>query len=104
MLSLYQAIITNKVVNTRNAKGYEIKRWYYIDMMKAMDPGTDLEEAIFSINENKIVTENIGRDIVLDLSQDEFEYKNLMYPVCMVDDYSVWRKKFNKYWNPMTYQ
>lgn len=97
--SLYQAIITNNVVTTRNAKGYEIKRWYYIDMEKAMDPGTDLEEAIFSINENKIITENIGRDIVLDLSRDEYEYKNLMYPVCMVDDYSVWRKKFNKYWN-----
>lgn len=35
--SLYQAIITNKAVNTRNAKGYEIKRWYYIDMLKAIN-------------------------------------------------------------------
>ncbi len=34
--SLYQAIITNRVVNTRNSKGYEIKRWYYIDMVKAL--------------------------------------------------------------------
>lgn len=97
--SLYQSIITNRVVTTRNAKKYEIKRWYYIDMVKAMDPGTDLEEAIFSINENKIITENIGRDVVLDLSQPEYEYKNLMYPVCMLDEYSVWRKGFNKYWN-----
>jgi hypothetical protein len=97
--SLYQAIITNRVVNTRNAKGYEIKRWYYIDMVKALDIDTDLEEAIFSINENKIVTENIGRDIVLDLSTEENEFKNLMYPVSMVDEYSIWRKGFNKYWN-----
>lgn len=97
--SLYQAIITNKVVNTRNAKGYEIKRWYYIDMAKAMDLSTDLEEAIFSINENKIITENIGRDIVLDLSKEENEYKNLMYPVCMVDEYDEWRTKFSEYWD-----
>ena len=97
--SLYQAIISNKVVTTRNAKGYEINRWYYIDMVKAMDPGADLEEAIFSINENKILTENIGRDIVLDLSKPENEYQNLMYPVCMVDEYDVWYTKFFEYWD-----
>jgi hypothetical protein len=97
--SLYQAIITNRVVNTRNAKGYEIKRWYYIDMVKALDTDTDLEEAIFSINENKIITQNIGRDIVLDLSTEENEFKNLMYPVSMVDEYDEWRTKFSEYWD-----
>jgi len=96
--SLYQAIIKNEVVSTRNEKGYEIKRWYYIDMAKAMDSNTDLEEAIISINEYKQVTENIGRKIVLDLSKEELEYKNLMYPVCMIDEYSSWRREFNKYW------
>ncbi len=97
--SLYQAIITNEIVTTRNEKNYEIKRWYYIDMLKAMDSNYDLEEAIISLNEKKQITENIGRDIVLDLSKEEYEYKNLMYPVCMVDEYSVWRKGYNKYWN-----
>ena len=89
--SLYQAIMTNRVVNTRNSKGYEIKRWYYIDMVKALDTDSDLEEAIFSINENKIITENIGRDIILDLSTEENEFKNLMYPVSMVNNYDEWR-------------
>lgn len=97
--SLYQAIITNRVVNTRNSKGYEIKRWYYIDMVKALDTNSDLEEAIFSINENKIITENIGRDIILDLSTEENEFKNLMYPVSMVDNYDEWRTKFIEYWD-----
>lgn len=97
--SLYQAIITNRVVNTRNSKGYEIKRWYYIDMAKALDTDSDLEEAIFSINENKIITENIGRDIILDLSTEENEFKNLMYPVSMVDNYDEWRTKFIEYWD-----
>ncbi len=97
--SLYQAIITNKVVNTKNAKGYEIKRWYYIDMVKAMDLSTDLEEAIFSINENKIITENIGRDIVLDLSKEENEFENLMYPVWLVDEYDDWFMKYQEYYD-----
>ena len=99
LTSLYQAIVTNKVVKTKNAKGYEILRWYYINMQKAMDPNVDLEEAIFSINEKKVITANLGREIVLDLTTQEKEFENLMYPVCMIDEYSEWRWRFEKYWN-----
>ena len=96
--SLYQTIITNEIVTTRNEKNYEIKRWYYIDMVKAMDENYDLEEAIISLDAKKQITEDFGRRITLDLSKQEFEYKNLMYPVCMIDDYSTWRRGFNEYW------
>ncbi|HCB00557.1 MAG TPA: hypothetical protein DEP22_11695, partial [Porphyromonadaceae bacterium] len=98
LTSLYQAIISNKVVKTRNAKGYEINRWYYIDMQKALDPDTDLEEAIFSINENKIITENIGRDVVLDLTTREKEFENMMYPVSLIDEYDTWFPSFFEFW------
>lgn len=98
LTSLYQSIVTNKVVKTRNAKGYEILRWYYIDMKKAMDPDLDLEESIFSINEDKVLTKNLGREIVLDLSSPEKEYENLMYPVCMIDEFKMWRRGFLAYW------
>ena len=97
--SLYQTIITNEIVTTRNEKNYEIKRWYYIDMAKAMHENYDLEEAIISVNEKKQITEDFGRRIVLDLSKQEFEYENLMYPVYMIDEYSVWRREFNEYWH-----
>jgi hypothetical protein len=96
--SLYQAIISDEIVTTRNEKNYEIKRWYYIDMIKAMDDGYDLEEAIISVNEHKQITEDFGRRIVLDLSEEEYEYKNLMYPVSMIDHHTKWRREFNKYW------
>jgi len=68
-------------------------------MVKALDADSDLEEAIFSINENKIITENFGHDIVLDLRAEENEFENLMYPVCMVDDYDEWRTRFSEYWD-----
>jgi hypothetical protein len=97
--SLYEAIITNEVVKTRNDKGFEISRWYYIDMVKAMDNSLDLEESIISLNEKKQITANIGRDILLDLSKEEFEFQNLMYPVCMLDEYDEWRTKFSEYWD-----
>lgn len=97
--SLYQAIISNRVVNTRNAKHYEIKRWYYVDMSKALDENEDLEDAIFSVNENKIITENIGRDIRLDLSTREKECKEMMFPICLVDEKDSWRMSFQEYWD-----
>lgn len=96
--SLYQAISSKEIVSTQNDKGYHIKRWYYIDMTKALDSESDLEEAIFSINEAKQITKNIGRDVVIDLSKEEFEFQNLMYPVSMIDDYSTWRRNFNEFW------
>ena len=96
--SLYQAIVTNEVVTTRDDKKQVIKRWYYIDMRKAMDDNYDLEEAIISIGEKKKITEDFGRRIVLDLSEKEFEFENLMYPVCMIGEYSTWRREFNEYW------
>lgn len=96
--SLYQTIMTNQVVTTKNEKNYELKRWYYIDMAKAMDGNYDLEEAIISINEKKQVTADFGRRIVIDLSEKELEYENLMYPVAMIDNYSDWRREFNEYW------
>lgn len=96
--SLFETIMTNEIVTTRNERNYEIKRWYYIDMRKAMDDNYDLEEAIISVNEKKQITEDFGRRILLDLSTKELEYENLMYPVCMIDEYSEWRREFNKYW------
>lgn len=96
--SLYQTIISNEIVRTRNEKNYKIKRWYYIDMAKAMNESYDLEEAIVSLNEKKQITEDFGRRILLDLSKKEYEFKNLMYPVSMINDYSSWRKEFNSYW------
>lgn len=98
LTSLYQAIITKEIVTTRNERNYEIKRWYYIDMKKAIDENYDLEEAIISLNEKKQITEDFGRRIELDLSKREFEFENLMYPVCMIDNYSQWRREFNEYW------
>ena len=99
LTSLYQTIVSNNVVKTRNSKGYEIKRWYYIDMQKALNPDLDLEEAIFSINENKIATQNIGHDIICDLSSQEKEFENMMFPVCMIDEFSEWRWRLEEYWN-----
>ena len=84
--SLYQAIISNEVVRTRNERGYAMNRWYYIDMKKALDDAYDLEEAILSVNEDKMIKGDFGRRVVLDLSKPEYEYEKLIYPVWLIDE------------------
>jgi hypothetical protein len=97
--SLYQTIISNNIVKTKNEKGQEIHRWYYIDMQKALDINTDVEEAIISLNEKKQITRDFGREIVLYLSKPEYEYQNLMYPVCMIDEDDNWRMNYEEHWD-----
>jgi uncharacterized protein with ParB-like and HNH nuclease domain len=101
LTSLFQAIITNQVVETRNEKGHKVKRWYYIDMEKALSEFYDLEESIVSVPEEKIIKRDFGREIELDLSKNEYEYRNLMYPVHLIDEYLEWRQEFKEYWDDM---
>ena len=41
-------------------KNYEIKRWYYVDMVKAMDSNYDLKKQLFLLMKNK-QPQNFGR-------------------------------------------
>lgn len=83
LTTLYQVFMSKKPVVTRmdTDKDSTIKRYYYIDIEKAINPEIDRLDAIISISEDKIKTENIGREIILDLRTREDEYKNLMFPL-----------------------
>lgn len=58
-----------------------------------MDEIVDFEEAVISINSDKKITRDFGLDIVLDLSEEEFENELLMHPVHMINEYEDWRRK-----------
>ena len=68
---------TNGPVETRDRPGGEriIKRWYYIDMQKMLDPESDPEDTIISVPEDRVERRNFGREIVRDLSSQEKEFK-----------------------------
>src|SRR5712692_7501747 len=71
MTSLYQVALRGKVVDTITPKKKKVKRWFYIDMMKALDPMVDRDEAVLALPEDKKVTSDFGRELVLDLSTQE---------------------------------
>lgn len=98
MTSLYQVTLRGKVVETVTPKNKRVKRWFYIDIAKAIDPTIDREEAIIGVPEDRIERAAFGRDVTLDLSTPEKEYAHLMYPVSQVFDWDTWQDGFNDHW------
>ena len=98
MTSLYQVTLRGKVVETVTPKNKKVKRWFYVDIRKALDPFADREEAIVGVPEDRVIRTDFGREAVLDLSSAENEYAALMYPVPQVFDWDNWQDGFDKHW------
>ncbi len=98
MTSLYQVTLRGAVVETVTPKKKRVKRWFYIDIRKALDPTADREEAIIGVPEDRVIRTAFGRDVVLDLSTAEKEHAALMYPVSRVFDWDKWQDDFDKHW------
>jgi hypothetical protein len=98
MTSLYQVTIRGAVVETVTPKNKKVKRWFYIDIRKALDSTIDREEAIISVPEDRMVRADFGREVILDLSTPAHEYAALMYPVSQVFDWDRWQDGFDDCW------
>ncbi|MBF0326233.1 MAG: DUF262 domain-containing protein [Alphaproteobacteria bacterium] len=97
LTSLYQALVSDEVIATKNAQKQEIKRWYYIDMAAAL-AGGDREEAIIGVPEDRISRSAFGRDILRDLSSDAKEYAACMFPLNKVFNADQWMMGFFRHW------
>ena len=98
MTSLYQVALRGKVVETVTPKKKRVKRWFYIDIRKAVDELADREEAVIGVPEDRMERTDFGREVTLDLSSPEKEYAALMYPVSQVFDWDKWQDGFDDYW------
>ena len=98
MTSLYQVTLRGQVVEIATAKNKKVKRWFYIDIRKSLDPSADREDAIIGVPEDRIVREDFGRKVILDLSSPEREYASLMFPVAQIFSWFDWLYLFNKHW------
>ena len=99
MTSLYQVTLRGKVVDTVTPNNKKVKRWFYIDIRKALDPSADREDAIVGVPEDRIIRTDFGRKMVLDISSPEKEYASLMYPVSKVFEWDKWQDGFDKEWH-----
>jgi hypothetical protein len=100
MTSLYQSCMRKEVVETITAKKRVVRRWFYIDIRKAVSSEADRDSAIFAVPGDRKLKANFDRDVVLDLSTPEHEYEQLMYPLNSAFDWDEWQDGFGDYWTP----
>ena len=99
LTTLYQSLRHPKAVNTSDSRRQKAKRWYYIDMRSALDAYADREDAVISVPEVKIVTEDFGRKEVRNLSTEEQEYKQHMIPTESLMEPMKWMLGYFKFWD-----
>ncbi|ROR38149.1 GmrSD restriction endonuclease domain-containing protein [Kitasatospora cineracea] len=99
LTSLFQALYLDAPVETVDARGKAIKRWYYVDIAKAVGSSADRDEAIVSVPENKVLRTDFARTVVLDLQTTENECAAGLFPLHFVFDakrVNTWQKAFVK--------
>lgn len=101
LTSLTQVLKLDKPVKTFDEKGRVIKRHYYIDIEMALSG--NLEDAFISVDEDKIIKTNFGRDIkkiinekgeeiTLDFSTTEKECKAFYFPCNQILNPDDWEQ------------
>lgn len=63
-------------------KGASIRRLYFLDMSKCLDPSADREEAVLSVPETLQVSSDFGRKVDLDVSTPELQFAQRLFPRC----------------------
>lgn len=102
LTTLFQVFKCKSPVYTRldTKRDKVIRRYYYLNIEKCLDPNADRLEAIISISDKKIITSEIGRQIDLDLTTQDKEYENKMFPLNIVfseKELDEWRWGFEEY-------
>jgi len=86
LTSLYQSLASGRPVKTQDTRKKRLDRWFYIDMDVALDPDGDREAAIVAVPPDRVVRDNFGKDVVLDLSTVELECQSEMFPLGKIFD------------------
>jgi hypothetical protein len=97
LTSLYLSLRSGQPVPTRTEKGADIRRVYFLDMGKCLDPAADREEAVLSVPESLQQTADFGRRVELDVSTPELQYSQRLFPVGLLFDtegYMSWKMGF----------
>lgn len=98
MTSLYQSMISERPVRTRTHRGTEVERFYFLDIEKTVNGAADIEEAIIGVPADKRVRTNFGKTIELDVSTQDAEFEQNLFPLNRVFDNRNWFFDWRDYW------
>jgi len=97
MTSLFQALHRDQPVETVDTRGKALKRWYYVDIAKAIGAPSERDEAVVSVPEDRFLKRGFPRRDTLDLSTPEAECRAGFFPIHLVFDtqrVNAWKKIF----------
>jgi hypothetical protein len=97
LTSLFQALRLDKPVRTVDERGKDLRRWYYVDIVKAVGSPADRDQAIVSVPPERILTSNFARTVDRDLSSKTLECQAKFFPLRLVFDgnlVTAWQKEF----------
>ncbi|AXE80187.1 DUF262 domain-containing protein [Streptomyces sp. NPDC056930] len=97
LTSLFQALHQDKPVETVDARGKNLKRWYYVDIAKAVGLPADRDDAIVSVPEDRVLKRDFARRPGRDLSTIELECAAGYFPLHYVFDtqrVGTWQQEF----------
>lgn len=97
LTSLTQVLKLNSPVITTDSNKKVIKRYYYINIEKALEGVENYEEAFFGVEEDRVLRENFGRDIKKDLSTKENEYELMCFPCSQILNSDDWEAGLYEY-------
>ena len=99
LTSLYQVIYSKDSVTTLNSRGQEVDRFYYFDIPVAISAGADIRDALIGVPADRILRKNFGRDVDIDLSARDKEFKRHAFPLNRVFPYpDDWLGDWEYYW------
>jgi hypothetical protein len=105
LTTILNALFLTGPVSTRTPTKKKVKRFFYLkieEIAKDSEDDIDWDKAVFFTDEEKRKTENIGRDVVLDLSSPEKEYEKKCVPANIIFDeikFSEWRQGYQSYYS-----
>jgi hypothetical protein len=97
LTSLFQALHLDRPVLTTDARNKSLKRWYYVDIRKAVEAAADRDSSIVSVPEDRVLRSDFARRVDLDLSSDKLEWSAGHFPLRLVfdvDRISAWQRGF----------
>ena len=98
MTSLYQALTGSGIVGTKDSRGKEMARRYFLDVELALGDPSEQDDAVRSLSENGVVRANFERDIVEDYSTFEKQTAAGLMPLTTLfgDDTLDWLLEYRE--------
>lgn len=96
--SLYQTLYSEQPAVMDRGRGTYAKRHFFLDIAKALSDAVDIEDAILAVPEDRVVRSDFGRAIDLNVSTEELQFEQHLFPLDRVFNDRDWIFGWRTHW------